>query len=90
MLLSRTLATLFILSVMRQTVISAEPAEKSFYPPDAPDLPQYTLPDPLTTTHAKKIPNADEWKSYRRGGQQGRRSRVGQCVCPKGNKNRLI
>jgi hypothetical protein len=40
-------------------------AQGAPYPPD-PEMPAYTLPDPLTTLDGRKIATADEWKTLRR------------------------
>jgi hypothetical protein len=45
---------------------SAEPAVRRFFRPDAPDMPAYTLPDPLTAADGRKIATADDWKTSRR------------------------
>jgi dienelactone hydrolase len=42
-----------------------EGAQGTPFPPD-PEMPAYTLPDPLTTLDGRKIATADEWKSLRR------------------------
>ena len=39
---------------------------KSYFPPDAPDTPPYTLPDPLVTASGRKVTTAEEWKTTRR------------------------
>jgi hypothetical protein len=44
----------------------ADPAAKTYFQADAPDMPAYTLPELLTATDGKKITTDDEWKSIRR------------------------
>lgn len=45
---------------------AAETPEKKLFPPDAPDMPAYTLPDPLTALDGKKITTAEQWQKVRR------------------------
>src|SRR5687768_12052407 len=44
---------------------SASAAERDAYPAD-PEMPAFTLPDPLVAASGQKITTAEQWKSIRR------------------------
>lgn len=48
------------------SITAAEAPAKHFFPPDAPDAPAYTLPDPLLTADGRKITAPSDWKNIRR------------------------
>ncbi len=44
---------------------AAEPGAKKHFRPDAPDMPAYTLPDPLSAEDGRPIATADDWRMVR-------------------------
>jgi hypothetical protein len=60
--MTRSLALLLI----AVTALAATAQAKEFFKPDAPDMPAYTLPDPLTAADGHKITTAEDWKKIRR------------------------
>ena len=56
--------TLLALLLAATAARAAEP--KKYFPPDAPDTPAFTLPDPLRTESGRPVTSAADWKSLRR------------------------
>lgn len=63
---SCALLLLSVLSFGSGRLPAAEPNAPQFFRPDAPDMPAYTLPDPLAAEDGSKITTADEWRTIRR------------------------
>ncbi len=49
-------------------ILAASPGQEAGrrFRPDPPDMPAFTLPDPLTTRSGRKVTSAEEWKKTRR------------------------
>jgi len=60
-------AVFFAFAVMPMcTTASAAQESKDFFPPDAPDIPAYSLPDLLVAADGHKITSLEDWKKARR------------------------
>ncbi|MDD4870747.1 MAG: acetylxylan esterase [Kiritimatiellae bacterium] len=54
------------LAIINESTAVEGAAGKKYFPPDAPDAPAYTLPDPLITNDGRKIATSGDWKKVRR------------------------
>ena len=58
--------TTTLLAAAAFSLVAAEAPQAKYFPPDSPDMPAYSLPDPLLTTGGHKVANADDWRKIRR------------------------
>jgi pimeloyl-ACP methyl ester carboxylesterase len=61
-----SLLTTILLVTISSLLFAAEEPHAKRFPPDPPDMPAYSLPDPLLTTGGQKVANADDWRKIRR------------------------
>lgn len=55
-----------LLAATASLLTAADVPPSKRFPPDPPDMPAYTLPDPLLTTGGHKVTSADDWRKIRR------------------------
>ncbi len=60
------LLTTILLAAIASLLAAAEAPPTKRFPPDPPDVPAYSLPDPLLTTDGHKVASADDWRKIRR------------------------
>lgn len=57
---------LCLLATIVSLLDAAEAPQPKRFPADPPQMPAYTLPDPLLTNDGQKVASADEWRKTRR------------------------
>ncbi len=57
---------LCLLATIVSLIDAAEALQPKHFPADPPQMPAYTLPDPLLTNDGHKVASADEWRKTRR------------------------